>query len=175
MADKTEPTALERQMAEEKHWPDDELSFRLRFPERHGPWFDRLVQRVVEGRDCRDGMLGDAMVDGDQARLWGRLTNLFYDHSFLHPGSRFGWVDPSGDFLGCDHAGHERLLDLLGLDIVPYERKAIRVGMARVSLEWLEEPPTDAQWTTLARLIDTHQMMPGAVENLRRKIKEMET
>lgn len=94
---------------------------------------------------------------------WSEVTSIVFNYRLFEPGSRFGWVTDEGDWLPCGHAGHEKLLEMIGHDVEIDERNWVRVSMAKVQAY---SRLTDAQVKTLLRLSEEGVLMPGAAANL---------
>lgn len=151
-------------------WPDSKETFLERFKEREPRWALELIATRCNVGDISvcgtDGTVWYKLVrHGD----WGALTNIMYD-SYVLAGGRFGWVTDEGDYLSCDHAGHDRLLLLLGRDIHKAEGEWVRVSMSRVQL-WDREPNAK-QIAKLMELVEGGVMMPGAAANFARRLAE---
>jgi hypothetical protein len=103
--------------------------------------FDGLVRFVVARGGCAEEdvrLLAKSMLDGEHfgRRLtpegcWYKIDEFgFLEKAGVPPkGARWGWVTREGKFWSAAHGAHERLLDILGLDVVEIER----AGWVRIS------------------------------------------
>lgn len=98
---------------------------------------DALVRELtVPGERTAEhaALLVDAMLgQPDYGMSWHnvdqRLTRIrIRDRDLLNAESRFGWVKPGGEWLGCSHAAHDMLLHYMGVEA----KDAEAAGWARV-------------------------------------------
>lgn len=142
------------------HWPTtrDELISRFCEPDHNGiidiedrEQFTKFVDAALSRPDPSHTHHFRDDPEKQPLMTASALCNAMYDRGLML-NTHSGWIDRDGKFWGCAFAGHERLLELMGLNSIEQELE----GWVKISryVAHARFAPNEAQCATLMRIYD---------------------